>query len=146
MKLIHTTTMKHTFTSRILLPVFALAALLMLSTSAFAGEPIPGVNVGAGKNPGGIITMTKTGKDGKFAFPTSDSGSYTITFPNDSARMPFNVQFGKGFKVFVNGKEVPTSMYRTLPVRPGDTIILTAQSRTITISGTITKIDTPNKR
>lgn len=125
--------------------VFALVAFLFVSSAAFAGEPVPGVGVGAGKNPGGQITMTKTGTDGKFIFPQSDSGSYTISFPNDSALMPFNVQFDKGFKVIVKGKQWLSSRYHTLPVRPGDKIIVIATGHTITIGGKITKLDTTNK-
>ncbi|HTJ63924.1 MAG TPA: carboxypeptidase-like regulatory domain-containing protein [Alphaproteobacteria bacterium] len=56
-------------------------AMLFVTTSAFAGEPIPGVDVNLGKNPGGAIVVSgKTDAKGVFAAPMGISpGSYLLT-------------------------------------------------------------------
>jgi hypothetical protein len=59
--------------------LFALVAISIAASAAFAGDAIPGVGVGGGKNPGGIIIHTTTDTNGKFAFPRDEAGSYTIT-------------------------------------------------------------------
>lgn len=46
-----------------------------------AGEPIPGVDVELGKNPGGIIAVVRTGADGKFDFKNLPEGNYTLKLP-----------------------------------------------------------------
>jgi hypothetical protein len=45
---------------------------------AFAGDSIPGVGVGAGRNPGGIMVNTKTGSDGKFTLLAQEKGKYDL--------------------------------------------------------------------
>ena len=61
--------------------VFVLATFLFISTAAFAGEPIPGIDVKLGKNPSGQQSMTSTTEmNGKFTFAGLDPGSYEITF------------------------------------------------------------------
>ncbi|HQQ63174.1 MAG TPA: carboxypeptidase-like regulatory domain-containing protein [Pseudomonadales bacterium] len=53
-------------------------ALSLFSVIAFAGEPIPGVDVNLGKNPGGAIVTTRTGKDGSFKFTGLTPGKYDL--------------------------------------------------------------------
>ena len=54
-------------------------ALLLLTTGAFAGEPIPGVDIELGKNPGGIIASGRTNKNGVFMVAGGvDAGNYFI--------------------------------------------------------------------
>ena len=63
--------------------IFSLLCLFALSSFftniAFAGDPIPGITVGAGRNPGGEIkTTTKTTRDGKFTLSVSEKGKYDL--------------------------------------------------------------------
>lgn len=54
--------------------------LFLLATSAFAGEPIPGVDVELGKNPGGLAVATgKTNREGMFMFSDVAVGSYRVS-------------------------------------------------------------------
>jgi hypothetical protein len=114
---------------------FVCSAILTLSSCAYAGEPIPGVGVGVGKNPGGRIITVKTDGHGRFAFAPADSGSYTITFPYDDKFFPFVVEFAKGFTVLVDGKGVEKPGSIIIHGRERVTVI--AQPHTIAISGTI---------
>ena len=132
--------MNHLFRISLCRAVFALAAMLFVSTVAFAGDAIPGVNVGRGRNPGGSIINTKTDSDGKFTFAKSDSGSYNITFADDEKFMPFNLKFAPGFKVMVNGRQ--RTSRSPIVVRATTKIMVIAVSHEITISGTITTVDT----
>ena len=51
----------------------------LFANKACAGEPIPGVGVGAGKNPGGqLISKTVTDKAGMFSMQPV-AGDYTLT-------------------------------------------------------------------
>lgn len=63
-------------------PIFSFLFVVALSSFfaniAFAGDPIPGVNVGAGKPPGGIIATKTTDPDGKFNFTIPAQGNYYL--------------------------------------------------------------------
>ena len=59
--------------------LFLFVISIFLTANAFAGEPIPGVNVGSGKNPGGIISKAATDNNGKFSFSNLEEGKYDIT-------------------------------------------------------------------
>ena len=132
--------MKKSFRVSTIRAVFAFAAMLFVSSVALAGDAIPGVEMGGGKNPGGIIINAKTDSQGKFAFPQSDSGSYNITFPNDTKFMPFILQLNKGNNVTVDGKAWDST--KPITVRASTKITVIARNHMTTISGTITKPDT----
>ena len=46
-----------------------------------AGEPIPGVDVNLGKNPGGIVASSKTDNQGNFHFDKLPAGNYQLKLP-----------------------------------------------------------------
>jgi hypothetical protein len=48
------------------------------SSVALAGNPIPGVDVNLGKNPGGIMARTKTDKNGLYQFNKLAPGTYEL--------------------------------------------------------------------
>ncbi|MCX6237241.1 MAG: hypothetical protein NTY07_06735 [Bacteroidia bacterium] len=67
-------------------PIISLLCLIvffvLLSTKAFAGA-IPGVAVGSGKSSGGgLVSQTKTDRDGKFSMILKE-GSYTLNLSYD---------------------------------------------------------------
>lgn len=56
-----------------------LAASSFFMNKVFAGDPIPGISVGAGKNPGGqLMSNSKTGNDGKFTLQPVEKGNYSL--------------------------------------------------------------------
>ncbi len=127
-------TMKHTLTARIL---FALVALCVVSSVAFAGDPIPGIGVGAGKNPGGTsIARTKTGDDGKFTFSKSEAGSYTITFAAQDVKNMMAIAGKKYHKTYgaVQGA--------VLTLQPSSTMTVNGQKRFGPIALSVTKTTT----
>ncbi|MCF8470332.1 MAG: carboxypeptidase regulatory-like domain-containing protein [Parvibaculum sp.] len=56
-----------------------------------AGEPIPGVDVNLGKNPGGIVASAPTDKDGAFHFTRLPAGEYTLTLPDGQPAIPIGI-------------------------------------------------------
>jgi len=59
--------------------LFLFAVCTVSPNMVFAGEPIPGVDIKLGKNPGGSIAFHETtGRDGKF-IAKLDEGTYTLT-------------------------------------------------------------------
>lgn len=71
-----------------LLTAATLAAALVLAPAARAGEPIPGIDVNLGQNPGGIIVATgTTDKTGKITFAGVPGRSYTVII-EDRTKLP----------------------------------------------------------
>jgi hypothetical protein len=65
----------------IALAITAGSILLFSSAAALAGDPVPGVNVASGKNPGpAIAIIATTDKAGRFMARFAEPGSYTISF------------------------------------------------------------------
>lgn len=53
---------------------------LLMFTTAFAGDPIPGVGVGSGKNPGGqIVSKATTDNNGRFTLTVKEAGKYDLS-------------------------------------------------------------------
>lgn len=52
-----------------------------LPSLALAGEPIPGVDVNLGKDPGGIVASSNTDNQGNFHFDKLPAGNYTLKLP-----------------------------------------------------------------
>ena len=56
-----------------------LAASSFFMNKVFAGDPIPGISVGAGKNPGGqLMSNSKTGNVGKCTLQPIEKGNYSL--------------------------------------------------------------------
>lgn len=77
------------------LPKSLFASLVMMGALmpyAYAGEPIAGVDVNLGKNPGGSIMATvRTGPDGKVVFADLEVGKYWFELgPQTQAKAAFN--------------------------------------------------------
>jgi hypothetical protein len=63
------------------LVITAGSILLFSSAAALAGDPIPGINVATGKNPGyPIAVIATTDKAGRFTARFAEPGDYTISF------------------------------------------------------------------
>ena len=59
--------------------LFLLSACVFSANIVFAGEPIAGVDINLGKNPGGSIAFHgQTGRDGKFSAKLEE-GTYTLS-------------------------------------------------------------------
>jgi hypothetical protein len=58
--------------------LFAAVAAIGTTVPAFASDPIPGVDVKLGKNPGGMLVQTKTDAQGTFKLGQLTPGAYTI--------------------------------------------------------------------
>ena len=94
-----------------------LAPLVLVSFAgtALAGDPIPGLDVKLGKNPGGIaFAQTKTGKDGRFVFDNLAAGSYHLQALQDvsTTRQSINTAKSniKGQMAVVNGNQEVTAV------------------------------------
>lgn len=71
------------------LALLSVATILFVPAFASAftrGDPIPGLDVKLGKNPGGIIATGKTGADGKFVFDNLAPGKYVVSFAQPQTR------------------------------------------------------------
>jgi len=126
---------------RIFILAFSFAALFFLSTGAFAADPIPGVDVHLGKNPGGSQLTTQTDNNGKFEFANAEAGSYTITF--SEKQMPFQLQLNVKSQgsdkpsVTVDGREWDSS--KPIEVNAQRKIMVISVSHGITITGKVSK-------
>ena len=69
--------MKRSIYFRYQIPLLLCIFSLALSTSAFAGDPIPGVDVHL-QPKGGALLTAKTGTDGMFSFENLPAGTYTL--------------------------------------------------------------------
>ncbi|MDP1939038.1 MAG: carboxypeptidase-like regulatory domain-containing protein, partial [Gallionella sp.] len=70
------------------------------------GEPIAGVDVKLGKNPGGSIAVVRTGKDGSFEFKKLPQGNYTLTISGQPSQS-LTVGSGGG----ISGKVSPNGFF-----------------------------------
>ena len=62
----------------------ACAVLLLAATAAMAGDPIPGVDVNLGKNPGGNAITATTDADGRIVFKGLTPGDYELVIDGPS--------------------------------------------------------------
>ncbi|HEY5347040.1 MAG TPA: carboxypeptidase-like regulatory domain-containing protein [Rhizomicrobium sp.] len=62
----------------------ACAVLLLAATAAMAGDPIPGVDVDLGKNPGGNAITATTDADGRIVFKGLTPGDYVLVIDGKS--------------------------------------------------------------
>lgn len=74
------------------IPLLATCALLLFAGApAFAGEPIPGVDVKLGKNPGGsIVARTTSDKAGRFVFENLTAGQYELIVTPSQTKASIN--------------------------------------------------------
>ena len=135
--------MKRSFFSFLLL--FAFSAFF--ATTALAGDPIPGVGVGAGKNPGGQLAATaKTVNDGSFTLNLKE-GTYDITVQYSEVQaavkrlgktcseVTLSLDAGGNKRVLANGRAMPSETELTASAKP---ITITVPAGGATISGTLT--------
>jgi len=132
-------------------PIISFLLLLIttvfFSTNLFAGEPIPGVNVSLGKNPGGAGKInTRSGSDGRFSMNV-DEGSYMLTLSYEqvldvlkhagkaNGEVTLLLNAGTNKRVLVNDKVVPVTILITGNMRP---VILSVPKGGAIISGAIT--------
>jgi len=106
------------------------AALVLCSSAALAGDPIPGINVGSGGNPGGqIAAVATTDKAGRFSMRIMEPGSYTVRFtcPAKGACPAFRAT------VSANGAPLmaKADMSFDYVVRPGVPVMLTGSVATL---------------
>lgn len=136
--------------------------MFLFASAAFAGDAIPGVNVGAGRNP----SYTKcdaaiTDAHGNFTLSNNPAGTFTLTFTAQDAKNMMAVAsrthgktsgpticpvltFAPSGTVTINGKAqygpVSLSLTKTTTI----TVVL---SKPGTVSGTLTTSDTsPTQR
>jgi hypothetical protein len=74
----------------IVLSLFLFALSAFFANIVFAGDPIPGISIGAGQNPGGIMAKTTTDKDGKFSYDLK-KGKYDITISYEEIIETINI-------------------------------------------------------
>ena len=102
--------------------LFLFVSSSFFANMAYAGDPIPGVNVSLGKNPGGQgITNTSTARDGGFSL-TLAQGSYQLTIPYDhvqtllrgmgkqGSEVTLTVTAGGNNRVLANDKAMPAKI------------------------------------
>lgn len=58
------------------------AGLAALPGPAFAADPVPGVNVGLGQNPGSLTVTGVTGRNGVVVLRPRAAGTYEVYLPN----------------------------------------------------------------
>ncbi len=87
--------------------LLSLFTICTLSTNmVFAGDPIPGVDVNLGKNPGGIIAFSgQTGKDGKFACKLEE-GKYELNISYSQIERTLSSQ-----KLLMSNVEISLLLY-----------------------------------
>ncbi len=134
--------MKKSFVPFLFLFVFT----AFFASIAFAGDPIPGLDVKLGKNPGGGITNTKTDKDGSFSLNLAQ-GSYNLNISYDQVQavlkrmgksgseVTLSLNAGTNKHVLANDKAMPSKI--KLDNSTGD-ITLTIPAGGATISGELT--------
>lgn len=106
-------------------------ALAISATVALAGEPIPGVDVKLGKNPGGaLVAVASSDAAGRFTARVAAPGRYTVSFScKKGPCQPLTVQ------ISASGKPLKASPDMTYDLSVGDREI-------VVISGTIQKAQT----
>ena len=83
-------------------------ALAISATAAMAGEPIPGVDIYLGKNPGGNpVAVASSDAAGRFTARVAAPGRYTVSFSckNGPCR-PFTVQVSASGKPLKAGPDM----------------------------------------
>jgi hypothetical protein len=135
--------MKITFAAAIITAVF----LGLMAGSASAGDPLPGIDVKIGKNPGGaIVAKTTTNKAGKFVFDNLAAGQYVLSVdaPQPQTRGLINTtrsNIRHGGISMVNGVQVVTASVLLGADRASEEIEITAAKGTI--AGTVTRAPAP---
>ncbi len=127
--------------SKFLFSLFGGAVLaLILPLTALAEDPIPGVDVKLGKNPGGIsIGRGETNRNGTVEFPDLLPGSYVVNLNSSKSNVyrkkgsvVGSVKLSGGAKLFKGELDLAKGRTAKIPftVPPGP-----PQSATVTITG-----------
>jgi hypothetical protein len=118
-----------------------LFAFFVHAASAAPGEPIGGIVVKGGKNPGGqMLVLTTTGADGSFTIEFAEGGEYRLVFEGKSRKQSAErVQAGMQLeyvvqarnKMTVSSKQHASSMSRHTPfhnkIENAQTIVVVPQ-------------------
>jgi len=128
--------------------LFVFAVCAFSANMVFAGEPIPGVDVKLGKNPGGGIAFTgKTGKDGKFSVNLKE-GNYELALSYDQIKRILS-GIDKNYASNPGGYEIDLMLGQTANVKAPAKVIINKETTAIsvpiaihnsrgTLSGTLT--------
>jgi len=104
-----------TFGEKVNQGLHATGSAVQQGASMVAGNPIGGIIVKGGKNPGGSTVTTTTNNKGEFEFTASEDGDYlfTITAQGDGAMQ----RDTKGNPLYeVGGQSSSNPMFRTMTI------------------------------
>lgn len=73
--------------------IAALCLLLFAAAPAWAGDPIPGIDIGLGQSPGGLTFTGKSGAEGTVNFPNLPAATYEVYIPYGQ-RLPSAIVVG----------------------------------------------------
>jgi hypothetical protein len=123
--------------------VLGSAAILLAPLFTYASDPIPGVDVKLGRNPGGIIAKVTTDKDGRFVFDSLVAGSYVLSVDAPQTRQLISTTRSniKHQSTVQNGVQVIATAIALGTGPTSDNIELTAAHGKIT--GVVTRADAP---
>ena len=94
-------------------PLAALALSLALAAApAFAGDPVPGVDVSLGQVPGGIVASAKTDAGGKVSFFNLPAGRYGVEVDNSSLAKPSVITIVAGRQPPIVSDPIPAGLKR----------------------------------
>lgn len=125
--------------------LFVGLVLVLSCSAALAGDPIPGLDVKLGKNPGGIAVHATTDNAGRFVFDNLTAGQYVLSVnpPLSTTKQSINTTRSniKGQSMVGNGVQVVTASVQLGAGSASADIDITAAKGKIT--GTVTRAEAP---
>jgi len=108
-------TQSATFGEKVNQGLHAAGSALQQGAAMVAGNPIGGIIVKGGKNPGGSLMTTMTNNKGEFEFTATEDGDYlfTITTQGDGA-MQRDIKSNPLYEV--GGQSTSNPMFRTMRI------------------------------
>ena len=90
--------------------ILAVTFLLSAAIQVQASDPIPGVDVKLGRNPGGIVASATTDNAGRFVFDNSAAGRYVLSVSPQTKQLVNTTRSNiKHPSVMANGVQVVTA-------------------------------------